>query len=540
MADASSSGKHVGVSVKLGATDACLAIDKQLKAEVLGNSPPRAIKVVVDVAAERLMSERSVPEGNSLDADFESVASLLEDAIPCLVLVRLEAHNEWAMLAWTPLGSPAKLNMLCASSRRTLRDEFSKLSFKEYFVTERSEVTLAQFAESTRERSDADRTAAMTQDEIDAAEGRRAVEQERASAPKMLAGLVALQVKMQPSFEAAMVSVVAMCNAPDCSVAVLARLGGRTGEELHGEVLEGASKPEDLCGKLPADEPAYVLLPQQVPGRSGEEPPVSFLLVSWLPDGASVTKRMKSSTFKASVVEKVKELSQGVSLGPLLSVEITGEDELTSGLVVSAAASSKASPLEPAADAPHNESHAAPGGRPAGGIALPGLGAAGLQELKLRAAKQASPQEEKPEVDNEKERQAEEEERRRKEAEDKADEQRRQKEAADASAEEDKKRHREQEELEAAQKQQKQAAPEVAAPASAVPTSAAPATAAGTHSLHDLQTAEIWQALGVVSTDRETYLPADVFMSLFGVGKDEFAKMPKWKKDQQKKQHGLF
>jgi len=101
-------------------------------------------------------------------------------------------------------------------------------------------------------------------------------------------------------------------------------------------------------------------------------------------------------------------------------------------------------------------------------------------------------------------------------------------------------------------------ASEVAAPAKQAPVAEAapkggytptPAPVAETpaddggvyYTLEQLTEPHLYQKLdGIKSMERETYLADDVFQSVFGVGKAEFAKYPKWKKDNIKKQKGLF
>jgi len=78
-----------------------------------------------------------------------------------------------------------------------------------------------------------------------------------------------------------------------------------------------------------------------------------------------------------------------------------------------------------------------------------------------------------------------------------------------------------------------------AAPAAPAPAPAAP-SAAGDMTLADLQNSEVWHAKGVDPANRETYLADAEFQSLFGVSKADFAKLPKWKKDGEKKKHNLF
>eukprot|EP00929_Paragymnodinium_shiwhaense_P023449 TRINITY_DN14671_c0_g1_i1.p1 TRINITY_DN14671_c0_g1~~TRINITY_DN14671_c0_g1_i1.p1 ORF type:complete len:366 (+),score=98.20 TRINITY_DN14671_c0_g1_i1:68-1099(+) len=80
----------------------------------------------------------------------------------------------------------------------------------------------------------------------------------------------------------------------------------------------------------------------------------------------------------------------------------------------------------------------------------------------------------------------------------------------------------------------------VAAAAAKSEEEAAPSQGGNFYSLEQLTDKRQWEKLDIVSTERETYLADDVFKGLFGVDKEAFAKQPKWKKENQKKKHGLF
>merc|ERR1740130_576131 len=100
------------------------------------------------------------------------------------------------------------------------------------------------------------------------------------------------------------------------------------------------------------------------------------------------------------------------------------------------------------------------------------------------------------------------------------------------------------------------AAPKAAAPPPSVVAAEEPSTqrlhttspaptaesnsAAGVMSLEDLQDSKIWKPKGVDALTREMHLADDEFQKLFGTSKQEFEGLPKWKKDQAKKKHGLF
>lgn len=62
----------------------------------------------------------------------------------------------------------------------------------------------------------------------------------------------------------------------------------------------------------------------------------------------------------------------------------------------------------------------------------------------------------------------------------------------------------------------------------------------GCYSLDDLQNPDVWKKAGLDAGTREMYLSDEAFIAVFGLTKDNFKSMPKWKRDQQKKEHGLF
>jgi len=66
------------------------------------------------------------------------------------------------------------------------------------------------------------------------------------------------------------------------------------------------------------------------------------------------------------------------------------------------------------------------------------------------------------------------------------------------------------------------------------------ADAGGVMSLAELQDRNVWSKLGVDPTRREMRLSDDEFQKVFGMGKVEWKRVPKWKKDNLKKKHDLF
>jgi hypothetical protein len=343
----------------LGGTSANLTVDPEIKAAVKDavEAKRRAVKVTVDAKGEKLAAGQLVPEGESLEEDFQKVAELLEDTVPCLVLIRL-AETEWAMLGWTPDNAPVKLRMLCASSRKTLHGEFSGLKLKEYNATEKSEVTLAEFRKATAASTKEQRHAAMTQEEIDREEVQEQVAKEQRSAPKQLAGLVALQIKVHDSFEEA----VKLCLAEE-KKAVVGKLVGPKGEELSGEVLDDVEAPSLLKGRIPSAEPCYIVM-RATEGR--------LLLLSWLPEDSPAKLKMRCSTFKSSVLDVIKGLA-----GPdvrVIATQASEEADLVDSLVAPPAAAAPGEAAEEASEGGGSGSKFKP---PPGAMALPGMGGPG-------------------------------------------------------------------------------------------------------------------------------------------------------------------
>merc|ERR1719166_414449 len=63
------------------------------------------------------------------------------------------------------------------------------------------------------------------------------------------------------------------------------------------------------------------------------------------------------------------------------------------------------------------------------------------------------------------------------------------------------------------------------------------------YSLAELVDPTLWRCKPDVAEqphEREQFLAPDIFEVVFGMAKDEFAKMPKWKQSNLKKQHQLF
>lgn len=352
-----------------GGTHANLKIAAALKAAVEGavDANVRAVKACAE--GETLVVDGTLPETESLETDFAALGASFEDAKPCIALLRLKGCERfatiehWAMISYTPDNAPVKARMLNASSHKPLQIEFKDFKFVEYQVTMKDEVTLAQFLEATKELTETERRAAMTQQERDLADVKKATAKEQASAPKMLAGLVALRIKAHDSFNDAVKTLLA-----EEGKAVLGRLAGDKNEELSGEVLSDITSPSALKGKLPAEEPSYVIW---------KAAPTRLLLISWLPEFTPVKLRMKCSTFKASVIDLVKELAPEIE--DIRTTEITDQDDITDELAEERAPKGESAGGTGGYD---GSPKAAPKWKPpAGGFALPGMGPPGGMKM---------------------------------------------------------------------------------------------------------------------------------------------------------------
>jgi hypothetical protein len=63
----------------------------------------------------------------------------------------------------------------------------------------------------------------------------------------------------------------------------------------------------------------------------------------------------------------------------------------------------------------------------------------------------------------------------------------------------------------------------------------------GHYTLAQLTDFRIWRKLpNVKPTEREIYLSPRIFKELFSMQKEEFAELPRWKRDSLKRRHGLF
>jgi len=339
-----------------GPTNTKLKVSDEVKAALASEPLPGAVRIDVDLKAEKLTLAGNEPCKSSQDEMFQVVVdSLLQDAQPCLVIIPL-SRTEAALVAWTPGGSPPKLRMLCASSRKTVKEAFPSWTFKEYSTSDRAEVTYRAFVEATRELTEAERRDAMTQEELAEEDVKKRVASEQACAPKLMAGMAVLKVDATPAFKEALLASAAGGQA------CIGRLSGDKTPKLAGSVIADITGPSSLKGKLPADEACYIIL---------RSPEAGMIMISWLPDGIPAKERMKTSSFKSAVLQLIKRVAE---IDELPTAEITEESELADSLGVRAEEEEEE---EPSAKGPAGRPgmcNAARMSKPLGGFALPGMG----------------------------------------------------------------------------------------------------------------------------------------------------------------------
>lgn len=321
----------------------------------------RAVQLTIDAKACTCNLGTLVEAGSNLKEDWEKIAAVLEPGVPCVLLLRNKPvdgdadapqtgdNNPWTLCPWTPDDTPVKLRMTAATSQKSIKQAFDDLTFKpNYPMTDKDEATFDAWKSATATMTEEDRRAAMTQQEIDQEDAHKASEEERYRQPNRqvgLAGLGHMTITWQESFKTGLQSVLG-----GEGIAAVGSVVGDKAKEVSGETLEGIAAPSDLKGKLPQEEPRFVLL------KIGED----LLLISWLPELAPVRARMTMSTYKHSVIEQIKTET---GKDKILTAEVSLEEWLTDDL------GKKAEEEAP---------KAVPGGvkmpgMPAGGFKLPGM-----------------------------------------------------------------------------------------------------------------------------------------------------------------------
>lgn len=343
----------------MGGTHAHLPIDEEFKIDVeralRGEDEVRAFKVIVQ--GEKLVNGGQVDMTDDVEADFKTLADSLDDNKPCIALVALKGsqrfeESDWAMILYTPSGGSVKDRMMNASSKKPLEGAFKEIKFEPYEVSEKSEVTLNKFLDATRPMTEEDRLKCMSQEERDHEKVKKEIAKEQGAAPKMLAGLAALEIKVKDEFKEAMATMFA-----EEGKAVLGKLCGDNNESLSGEIIDAAT-PTALKGKLPKDEACYVIVRKEK----------HFVVITWLPEDCHVKKRMKCATFKKSLTDILKR-EYPEEVATTAGAECTEDDDLTDDVLEQKSSGGYSGDAASGASAK-------PGGfkPPFGGMAMPGMG----------------------------------------------------------------------------------------------------------------------------------------------------------------------
>ncbi|PWA28487.1 hypothetical protein CCH79_00016338, partial [Gambusia affinis] len=100
---------------------------KEIFASARSGDQYRVLKIVIE--DEQLTLGGTRKASKKWDQEYDSlVLPLLEDAVPCYILYRLDSTNnqgyEWILLSWSPDHSTVRHKMLYAATRATLKKEF--------------------------------------------------------------------------------------------------------------------------------------------------------------------------------------------------------------------------------------------------------------------------------------------------------------------------------------------------------------------------------------------------------------------------------
>lgn len=299
---------------------------KELIAEEEQRSTVRAIAVSIDKKRPRLLLQDSMPAGSSFDEDFGQVdwETWLDDGAASIVLLRTSDEvgsiqgaqpNTFLFLLWMPEGVPVRQKMNFSSALISLRSAAEGIEFKEWNVTERSEVTLEEAHSIGRELTEQERFDGMTLEE----QARAEFDNQVAEAMQKQDSTKRRMALLQASFEDALEKVMGGSGQ-----ALLATLGSCPDDdtvEINGEVMDGISLTPQLQGRLPQDSIAFALV---------KGSPEELLLVFWAPAGASEADKAKGQSVVRSVKHSIQE-KIGESFSLYLG-EAFGEADLTEDL----------------------------------------------------------------------------------------------------------------------------------------------------------------------------------------------------------------
>lgn len=286
----------------------------------------RGIKVTIDVKRPRLGLKESFTATGSFADDFAKFdwAALLEDALPCILLLRTadEAgtipgtkEGVFVYVGWMPEGTPVRQRMNYSSALATLRTQMEDLEFKEMTVGERSEMVLKDVIELAKELTLQDRMAMATGEELLALK----IEEERnlqvAAFEANKVNNLTVEVKFQDSFHEVLAKVTG-----DMGNALLAHIVGDDNDEISGELLEEAEHISDLKFKLPAEKACFAIVRPEAS---------KAVIVHWIPKEAPAALKATSAAYVDALVSVLQEKCEGYNV---IHVEVTEDGDLNDKL----------------------------------------------------------------------------------------------------------------------------------------------------------------------------------------------------------------
>jgi len=315
-------------------------INESVKEAIARQPPLRA--VVVHLEDEEFLVSLTLDAQPSLEQDFEVIRTKLTEA--CIVLFRDDA--KWNLLSWTPSGTGVKKRTMYASSHGQLKALLPTKDCKEYAMVDIEDVTAEAYREHFRETTSEERLQAMTIEERTRMEVNQDIAREQQSQPQRLAGLGSVKAPIAEEWKKNFSKLAQGFYS-------IVRLRGN---ELDGPFESGLQKTSDVKGKL--TDPAYLVWHK-------DEKQVAFLL--WTPDVSAKEARvakMSLTSFKSNFLQELKYLLPEKEIVTAEAHEDEDLDNLEFHSNESAQAQTKAAPEGAPKWTP-----------PAGGFALPGMGA---------------------------------------------------------------------------------------------------------------------------------------------------------------------
>jgi hypothetical protein len=284
-------------------------------------------------AISSLEKQKAAPPAPAVPA-FASPGGTAFRITPLMWLVSTDpaarSSGRFVLVSWTPEGVHPRAKMLYASARDDVKRALGASRFEpDYHVGEVSELNAGSFA-SWRVR---DREDAMTSNELVQAETRKAVNSERAAAPRMVATMTKVPFRTEDALKEALASFAATGEGSGgassskgwveiaVSSAGAATPGGPPPSPSSAagpaETISLVARGEDVDASVLAErvagasssshEPRFFLLTPSPPGNG------AVVLIYHCPEGSKPKARMLYSTAKAAVTELASQLGVAVA-----------------------------------------------------------------------------------------------------------------------------------------------------------------------------------------------------------------------------------